>query len=167
MAAGTGKGRRGARRRAGAGAAVHELDKEGWRSVAHHSRTTKTRWPAWKILRWRGSATAVVRWRSGGEQGRSTREYRGCEPAARKTQRRRCKSKGKERKVALVLHRRRELHRRQWRNRGGGDGERMPKRVCLQCESKGESGSSGSTLYSDRERERGGETEGQVAGGLP
>jgi hypothetical protein len=43
----------------------------------------------------------------------------------------------------------------------------MPKRVCLQCESKGESGSSGSTLYSDRERERGGETEGQVAGGLP
>jgi hypothetical protein len=36
----------------------------------------------------------------------------------------------------------------------------MLKRVCLQCESKGESGSSGSTLYSNRERERGGDTEG-------
>jgi hypothetical protein len=61
MAAGTGKGRRGANQRAGAGAAVHRLDKEGWRSVAHHSRTTKTSWPAWKMLRWRGSATVADR----------------------------------------------------------------------------------------------------------
>jgi hypothetical protein len=83
----TERGWRGARRRVCAGAAVHVLDKEGWRSVAHHSRTTKTSWPAWKKLRWRGPATAAVRWRSGGEQGRSTREHRGCEPAARKTQR--------------------------------------------------------------------------------
>jgi hypothetical protein len=40
----------------------------------------------------------------------------------------------------------------------------MPKRVCLQCESKGESGSSGSTLYGDRERERG---EGKRKGKRP
>jgi hypothetical protein len=32
---------------------------------AHRSRTTKTSWPAWKMLRGRGSATAADRRRSG------------------------------------------------------------------------------------------------------
>jgi hypothetical protein len=50
-AAGTEKGRRGARRRAGAGAAVRVQDKEGWRSVAHHSRTKMTSLPTRKKLR--------------------------------------------------------------------------------------------------------------------
>jgi hypothetical protein len=37
--------------------------------------------------------------------------------------------------------------------------------MCLQCEGKGESGSSGSTLNSNRERGRRGEAEGHAAAG--
>jgi hypothetical protein len=44
----------------------------------------------------------------------------------------------------------------------------MLKRVCLQCESKGASRSSSSTLNSNRERGKGGEAEGASDGrGLP
>jgi hypothetical protein len=51
------------------------------------------------------------------------------------------------------------------RNRGGSKGERgVLERVCLRCESKGKSRSSGSSLNSNQERGRRGEAERSCGG---
>jgi hypothetical protein len=57
-AADTERGRRGVRRRAGAGATVC-VDDQGWREVdAYHQKTEKTSLPARKKLRWRARGGA-------------------------------------------------------------------------------------------------------------
>jgi hypothetical protein len=42
-----------------------------------------------------------------------------------------------------------------------------PSACACNVRAKGKAGARAQPLYSDRERERGGETEGQAAGGLP
>jgi hypothetical protein len=107
---------------------------------AHHSRTTKTSWPEWKMLRGRGSATAADQRRSGvvGAQLLRAPETKTCGSTSSvspwRTQEAR-KESGGANPLPMAMS-----SRRQRGTEAAAKVERLLERTCLESEGKGEAG---------------------------